>query len=523
MNHLFRGSKQLIRELASQKGLTPLQLLSLHKFCKTFGIHGATVFSALMHNDNPSIDNLNFSAPVEPKYIFLYDFIEHFYNNKASSLTDPPIQISSALNLALVQLQYTAELNNNSQKQEVKSKPQLVWTKKQNKVLRLAQEWLRDKDRDQIFYLAGYAGTGKTSLAIEIADFLYNEEGKRGVPRGLPCFGAYTGQASAVMRTKGMTGATTLHSLVYKPVIDESTGKIKGFILNPESPLATASCLIIDEVSFINEELAKDILSFGTPVFVMGDPAQLPPVQGNGFFTARKPNIMLDEHDIVRQAKDSPILYLAHRAREGKTIKPGRYGDDVRVLPPGNAVSDKRLMNHKMVLCGLNATRKNLNNRIRKLTGLFDVDSVFPVKDDILVCLRNNQEKTLLNGTTWKVLATPELLPVRNKKGQGKLKVLHFDVQSIELLDSRGNPYTLHTQCSTHHFDPNVPEPHWSELIGTDIFDFGNARTVHKAQGSQADSVLIVDESHVFKEDSNKHRYTGFTRAERKLTVQLTV
>jgi exodeoxyribonuclease-5 len=42
---------------------------------------------------------------------------------------------------------------------------------------------------------------------------------------------------------------------------------------------------------------------------------------------------------------------------------------------------------------------------------------------------------------------------------------------------------------------------------------------VHKAQGSQWESVYLFDESFVFREDRQRWLYTGVTRASEKITV----
>ena len=52
-----------------------------------------------------------------------------------------------------------------------------------------------------------------------------------------------------------------------------------------------------------------------------------------------------------------------------------------------------------------------------------------------------------------------------------------------------------------------------------DEFDYGYALTVHKAQGSQWDDVMLFDESFAFREHRARWLYTGLTRAARKLTV----
>jgi exodeoxyribonuclease-5 len=50
-------------------------------------------------------------------------------------------------------------------------------------------------------------------------------------------------------------------------------------------------------------------------------------------------------------------------------------------------------------------------------------------------------------------------------------------------------------------------------------FCYGWAQTVHTAQGSQYDDVLLFDESKQFGSDASKHLYTAITRAAKTLTV----
>ena len=53
----------------------------------------------------------------------------------------------------------------------------------------------------------------------------------------------------------------------------------------------------------------------------------------------------------------------------------------------------------------------------------------------------------------------------------------------------------------------------------SDEFDYGYALTVHKAQGSQWDDVVLFDESWAFRENRERWLYTGVARAAKKLTV----
>ena len=66
-------------------------------------------------------------------------------------------------------------------------------------------------------------------------------------------------------------------------------------------------------------------MSFEVPLLVLGDPAQLPPIQGGGFFTDAEPDAMLTE--VHRQARDNPIVRLSMDIREGRSLAPGQYGE----------------------------------------------------------------------------------------------------------------------------------------------------------------------------------------------------
>src|SRR5690606_40823611 len=74
------------------------------------------------------------------------------------------------------------------------------------------------------------------------------------------------------------------------------------FSINRQSPISKAALVVIDECSMVDEQLGRDLMGFGTPILVLGDPAQLPPISGGGFFTEHEPDHLLTE--IHRQAQD---------------------------------------------------------------------------------------------------------------------------------------------------------------------------------------------------------------------------
>lgn len=549
------AAKELIRSAAAEFDLTPLQLIKLFHYSAKAPIPNIRAFAALLcmakdFEESPAIknyvtgksDTIDLVEKVDSQIFinqctFLYHTIDNFYlrgHTKFSQLsfyprledlfaksTDAPTETKSSKVLQDVKEELAQPEHTEVMPLQTKG---IKWNKQQTAAFARVHAWLRDSKRKQIFRLFGYAGTGKTEMSKEIANFVASEMGKNNVPVGSILFSAYTGKACSVMRTKGCRGADTLHSFLYKPIIDPTSGVCTGFMLNGESPLSQAAILIIDEASMVNDEMAQDILSFDCPVLVLGDPAQLKPVKGEGYFTNAEPDVMLT--DIERQAKENPIIYLATRARMQKEIKPGRYGESI-VLPQGTHISDDMYLNHDQIICGLNTTRKTINRRMRRINGKVDKNPIYPVAGDKLMCLKNNKLQGLYNGTMW-TASTPVMQKIMRPiyKGSpimrpGNTDVLAFKVRSLDEMDPQGNPYVVQTQCSPHHFNETLAVPEYREIAGTDQFDFGYGATGHKCQGSQYDAPMIFEESSVFRDQKWNHMYTTFTRGVSRITVIL--
>lgn len=362
-----------------------------------------------------------------------------------------------------------------------------AFSREQEDALDAVGAWLSDWAAPQVFRLFGHAGTGKTTLAIHLA----NQSGRQVL------FGAFTGKAALVMRGKGCTDASTIHSMIYKPIDDEDGGGVR-FILDPDSRVAGAGLVIIDECSMVDAELARDLLSFGTKVLVLGDPGQLPPVRGEGFFTAARPNVMLSE--IHRQARDNPIIRMAMAVREGKALERGAWGAS-RVISRSQ-LDTPSVTRADQVLVGMNKTRSAYNARMRAIAGF---EGLRPQRGDRLVCLRNNRERGLLNGGLWTISS------IEHDRDQ-------YDIAIDSCDDGIAVPHIV-TKTHQYYFDGRAKElPDYARRV-FDEFDFGYALTVHKAQGSQWRDVVLFDESGVFREDRNRWLYTGITRASETITV----
>ena len=368
----------------------------------------------------------------------------------------------------------------------------------QDEALKAVDRWLKD-GRSQMFRLFGYAGTGKTTLARHFAEQV----------DGDVVFCAFTGKAAQVLRSKGASNAKTIHSLIYRPrgeeeVSDEETGTTSiapMFSLNRQSPVAKAALIIVDECSMVDEALGRDLMSFGTPILVLGDPGQLPPVSGGGFFTNEEPDFLLT--DIHRQARDNPIIQLAMQVREGKEIMYGDYGEGARVISK-NEVTQALVLEADQVLVGTNRTRRRYNSRLRELKG-FSTD--YPQSGDKLVCLRNDPAKGLLNGSLWQVMTSSKetVKPGINLMIRPEDDDMNRGAAKIKLLKAA--------------FEESEGEIPWSMRKRYDEFDYGYALTVHKAQGSQWNDVVLFDESFAFRDSRERWLYTGITRAAERLTI----
>jgi exodeoxyribonuclease-5 len=361
----------------------------------------------------------------------------------------------------------------------------------QHHALNAVADWFKSRPgthggAPQIFRLFGYAGTGKTTLARHIA---------QGVD-GKVLFGAFTGKAALVMRSKGCEGATTIHSMIYKA--RESEEETPSFSLWDDAPASKAKLIVIDECSMVDEELGKDIMSFGCPVLVLGDPAQLPPVQGGGFFTQAEPDAMLTE--VHRQAEDDPIIWLSMQVREGKMLKPGWYGETEVVAK--RDLDPARVVEADQVLVGRNNTRRAYNQRMR-LRRSFDEE--LPVAGERLVCLRNNKRKGLFNGGLWEV----------SERGKARAKIITMRIRPQDEGAKREVKVSVRPEC----FTGGIEAMEWSQRKIYDEFDYGYVLTVHKSQGSQWDDVVLFDESFAFPESRERWLYTGITRAAKKLTL----
>ena len=423
----------------------------------------------------------------------------------------------------------------------------IVVSKAQAEAIRAIRDWYRHRTHEQqVFRVFGYAGVGKSTITAMAIEALGLEPMTPG-GLGVVLFAAFTGKAVLVMTRKG-TPAQTIHSLIYRHseaspeeiarVTEELSALERDlprmglaergfaeaqiaqlklrldhihepqFVLNPQSDLRDADLLVLDEVSMVGKQMAEDLLAFGKPILVLGDPGQLPPVGEKSFFTDAEPDVMLTE--IHRQAADSPILRLATMARRGEPIPFGAYDENVWKMSQRD-VMPGQLLNGGQVICGKNATRRRLNMAMKQAAG-FDAD--YPTgSGEKIICLRNRHDLGLINGmflTLTDVRAHPH-----------NPRAFYAAVQTEDGVAIDGEHEFWRGEYDDHVvFDPNRHRQDWVQRRGLIESSWGYAITCHKAQGDSFETVVVFDEGFGRSaEEYSRWLYTAITRANRGLLI----
>lgn len=339
----------------------------------------------------------------------------------------------------------------------------------------------------QPFGLFGGAGTGKTTLGRVIGDILSAEY--------VVQYAAPTGKAAFRLRQAGAGSASTLHRLIYRPTGKDKHGNLQ-FALHEDPKVGKGILVVLDEASMVNTRQAEDLLNTGARVLAIADPFQLPPVTGQPYF---EESVCLTH--IHRQVAGNPIIAAATHVR---TRAPGSIPVGVNEQGRCQSISsdlvERAAAYVDQILCGTNRTRQQLNGMCRKLQGIL---SIIPEPGEKLVCVKNNPAMRLFNGGLWRVEDSKHIAPYV------ELTLSSLDDPDEPHLKCRAPLSVLYEEENPNDFqDPNFG-----------LFQWGYAITVHKSQGSQWDRVLLVEESHVFREHKLQWLYTGITRAAKELYV----
>ena len=389
---------------------------------------------------------------------------------------------------------------------------------KQKNGLTLALQ--RYKNKEKYTVIAGYAGAGKSTLVR----FIIEELKTYGVKETDVCFACFTGKAAQVLLKKGNKNVITLHKLLYKSIPKESGGFVR--IPNPSIPY---KIVVVDEVSMAPKTLMDLLFKHNVYVICLGDPFQLPPVdkkEDNHLLDA--PHIFLDE--IMRQAQESEIIQLSMAIRENRPIE-AFQGKEVQILNK-EELNTGMLTWADQILVATNATRVSINTQMRQLLNFGEK----PQDGDKIICLRNywdcfsDSEEPLVNGTIGILkdsFLTKRYLPNIVKSIDG---LSHIDLIMGDFISDSGM-YFHSLEMDKKMIDTGDFSLDWKTVYQLnrnpktrDIppleFTYGYAITCHKAQGSEWDKVLVIEEKFPFdKIEHARWLYTAVTRSPEKLVL----
>lgn len=304
----------------------------------------------------------------------------------------------------------------------------------------------------------------------------------------------------------------TAHKLLYK-AYPKNDGT---FVYIPKHPLDyNYKLIVVDEVSMLPKEMWELLLSHYIYVIALGDPGQLPPIgESNGVL--EHPHIFLDE--VMRQAQESEIIRLSMDIREGKPLKL-MDGNEVKIINQEDMI-DGMYTWADQIMCAKNATRFKTNDYIRKL--IWNTEDPTPIIGDKVVCNHNDwktfsevEEQPLVNGLIGVINSCEyTLLPVPYL---GKVELYKC---GLVLEDGDGYaPLLMDAQLFMKH-ESTVNKKNFRYLKNYPIkpFEYAYCITVHKAQGSEYNKILVLEEW-LRGSEHKQWLYTACTRAREKLVI----
>ncbi|MAY22239.1 MAG: ATP-dependent endonuclease [Flavobacteriaceae bacterium] len=444
-------------------------------------------------------------------------------------------------------------------------------TVKQDISLQLLSKFVLSDEKEEVFLLKGYAGTGKTTLIGTLVKNLWKAKKSS-------LLLAPTGRAAKVISNYSGREAFTIHKKIYYPKSQKSGGV--SFSLQPNKH--RNMIFIVDEASMIpdinqdsklfeNGSLLDDLMQYvysghQCKLLLIGDTAQLPPIKLD-ISPALNP-ITLENHynktvvqieldEVVRQQKESGILYNATQLRE---LLEGSYFEEFKfqiegfpeIVRPldGQEVMDaihesySQQGNEETVIIVRSNKRANLYNQNIRSRILFQEeelsagDQLMVVKNNYFWVKTHSDAGFIANGDVIEVLeifAIKELYGFRFAEVSVKMvdypKMAPFEtVLMLDTLSSEGPSLSyedsnkLYEEVKKDYADVKSNYKKFLSIKNNKYFNalqvkFSYAITCHKSQGGQWDTVFIeqpylpngIDKEYI------RWLYTAITRAKNKL------
>ncbi|MEN8777422.1 MAG: AAA family ATPase [Polaribacter sp.] len=442
-------------------------------------------------------------------------------------------------------------------------------TTKQRDLLGLLSSFVFDKEKDSLFLLKGYAGTGKTTTIGAFVNSLWTA-GKKSVLL------APTGRAAKVIAVYSKKPAFTIHKKIYFPK-KQSNGSV-AFVLQPNKHRNTI--FIVDEASMIpdgkqhqqlfdSSSLLEDLISYvysgiNCKLIFMGDTAQLPPVKLDVSpalekdtlayqFNKTVTEIELDE--VMRQHENSGILANATFLRLFLKNEPNNFSfdlnyPDIKRLEDGYDIEDAIVsaydnfgVEDTAFIVRSNKRANQYNQQIRyNIRGqeneISSGDYIMIVKNNYYWLPESSKAGFIANGDICEVLKIFSIKELYGFKfAEVEIRMIDYPemhpFETVLLLDTLTSESPSLTYEESNKLYQAVKEDYADEKSKYKQFlaikknkyfnalqvKFSYAMTCHKSQGGQWKTVFI--EQPYLPDGVSKEYfrwlYTAITRAQEKL------
>ena len=442
-------------------------------------------------------------------------------------------------------------------------------TTSQERLLNDLSVFVFNKNKNALFLLKGYAGTGKTTSISAFVNNLW-QIGMKAVLL------APTGRAAKVIANYSKKSAYTIHKKIYLP--KKSKDGNVSFVLKKNKH--TNSVFIIDEASmipdnplesklFANGSLLSDVIEYvysgaNCKLILVGDTAQLPPVklhlspaldESKLEFDYNKEVTTLELDEVMRQHKNSGILTNATELR--KILNEPyitdfkfqiNYPDIIRLIDGyeiENAINDSYKDNgieDTAIIVRSNKRANQYNQQIRHK--IRSQENQISVGDYIMV-VKNNYY-WLDDNDEADFIANGDICLITHIKSYKDLYGFSFAEVTLKMIDyPKQSPFetvilldtlTLETPSLTYEQSTklykeiskdysDLPKYRQFQKIKANKFfnalqvKFSYAMTCHKSQGGQWANVFIEQPYLPDGVDIAYYRwlYTAITRAQEKL------
>ncbi|MCL7754414.1 AAA family ATPase [Polaribacter sp. Z022] len=442
-------------------------------------------------------------------------------------------------------------------------------TLRQNELLRFLSDFTFTDDKEALFLLKGYAGTGKTTTISAYVNSLWSA-GKKAVLL------APTGRAAKVISVYAKKPAFTIHKKIYFPK-KQSNGSVE-FVLQPNKHRNTV--FIVDEASMIpdgrqnqklfeSSSLLDDLIRYvysghQCKLIFIGDTAQLPPVkldispaleQDTLIYEYQKNVTEIELDEVMRQHENSGILANATLLRlmiqnDATNFKFDIDFPDIVRLEDGYDIEDALVtaydnegVEDTAFIVRSNKRANQYNQQIRmKIRGqeneISAGDYIMVVKNNYFWLKENSAAGFIANGDICEVLKIFSIKELYGFKfAEVEVRMIDYpDMQPFEtvlLLDTLTSETPSLTYEESNKLYQAVKEDYADEkskykqflAIKKNIFfnalqvKFSYSMTCHKSQGGQWNTVFI-EQPYLLEGVSREYYrwlYTALTRAQEKL------